>query len=125
MPLFDNKNKNLTYQVETLRRLINQAKNLYFSTQFEKKRSDGKKTWQTIDNALHRKNPTSTPDAIVIDGTLSTKTTKMVESFNNYFSTVFKPNEANEPNPLPHTTYLKNPSNTVFKFEQTDNATVV
>ena len=37
-------------------RLINQAKNIYLSTQFEKKnRGDGKKTWQTIDNALHRK----------------------------------------------------------------------
>ena len=35
-------------------------------------------------------NPTSTPDAIVIDGALSTNTTEMAESFNNYFSTVCK-----------------------------------
>ena len=45
--------------------------------------------------------------------------------FNNYFSTVCKPNEADEPNLPPHTTYLKNPSNTVFKFKQINNATVV
>ena len=108
----------------TLRRLINQAKNIYFLTQFEKNRSDGEKTWQTIDNALHRKNPTSTPDAIVIDGALLTNTTEMAESFNNYFSTVCKPSEANGPNLPPHTTYL-NPSTTVFKFVQFDNTTVV
>ena len=52
--------------------LINQTKSIYFSTQFEKNRGDGNKIWQTIDNALHRKNPTSTPDAIVIDSALST-----------------------------------------------------
>ena len=73
---------------------------------------------QTIDNALHRKNPTSTPDAIVIDGAPSTNTTEMAESFNIYFSTVFKPNEADEPNLPPNSTYLKNLSKTVFKFEQ-------
>ena len=49
----------------------------------------------------------------------------MAESFNNYFLTVCKPNEADEPNRPRHTTYLKNPSNTVFKFEQINNATVV
>ena len=32
-----------------------------------------------------KKNPTSTPDAIVIDGVLSTNTTEMAESFNNFF----------------------------------------
>ena len=44
---------------------------------------------------------TSTPDG---DGALSTKTTEMAESFNNYFSTVCKPNEADEPifHPTPH-----------------------
>ena len=49
----------------------------------------------------------------------------MTEAFNNYCSTVCKPNEADEPNLPSHTTYLKNPSNTVFKFEQINNATVV
>ena len=125
LPLFDNKKQEFNVYKNTLRRLITQAKNIYFSTQFEKNRGDGKKTWQTIDNALHRKNPTSTPDAIVIDGALSTNTTEMAESFNNYFSNVCKPNEADEPNLPPHTTYLKNLSNTVFKFEQINNATVV
>ena len=56
---------------------------------------------------LQRKNPTSTPDAIVIDGAHSTNTTEMAESLNNYFSTVCKPNEADEPNLPSHTTYLK------------------
>ena len=70
------------------------------------------------------KNPTSTPDAIVIDGAPSTNTTEMAESF-IYFSTLCKPNEADEPNLPPHTTYLKNSSNIVFKFKEINNATVV
>ena len=38
---------------------------------------------------------------------------------------VCKPSESDELNLPPHTSYLKNPSNTLFKIEQIDNATVV
>ena len=48
-------NKNLMPIKNTLRRLINQAKKLYFSSQFIEQRGNGRKTWQTIDNALHKK----------------------------------------------------------------------
>ena len=43
LPLFDNKKQEFNVYKNTLRRLINQAKNIYFSTQFEKNRGDGKK----------------------------------------------------------------------------------
>ena len=42
LPLFDNKKQEFNVYKNTLRRLINQAKNIYFSTQFEKNRGDGK-----------------------------------------------------------------------------------
>ena len=61
----------------------------------------------------------------MIDSALSTNTTETAEFFNNYFSTVCKPNEADGPNLLPYTTYLKNLSNTLFKFKQINIATVV
>ena len=125
LPLFDNKKQEFNVYKNTLRRLINQAKIYISQLSLKKIEVIAKKTWQTIDNALHRINPTSTPDVIVIDGALSTNTTEMAESFNNYFSTVCKTNEAGEPNFPLHTTCLKNPSNTVFKFEQIDSATVV
>ena len=54
------------------------------------------KTWQRLDNALHKKNLISTPDAIMIDGILSTNKTKMAESFKNNFLTLCKQSEANE-----------------------------
>ena len=50
----------------TLRHLINQAKKLYFSRQFIKQRGNGKKTWLTIDNKLHRKPHKSPPDGNTI-----------------------------------------------------------
>ena len=37
LPLFDNKKQEFIVYKNTLRRLMNQAKNNYFSTQFEKK----------------------------------------------------------------------------------------
>ena len=50
---------------------------------------------------------------------------QMQQKWPNLLINVCKPNDADEPNLPPHTTYLKNPSTTVFKFEQIDNATVV
>ena len=49
-----------------MRRLINQTKNNLYSTQFDRNRRNGKKTWRTIDKALRSKTPKSTPDAIII-----------------------------------------------------------
>ena len=43
LPLFDNKKQEFNVYKNTLRRLINQAKNIYFSTQIEKNRGDVKK----------------------------------------------------------------------------------
>ena len=39
-------------------------KKLYFSGQFIKQRGNGRKTWQTIDNALHRKSNKTSPNAV-------------------------------------------------------------
>ena len=38
----------------TLRKTITEAKKKYFSNQFGRYKCNGKKTWKTIDNALHR-----------------------------------------------------------------------
>ena len=42
LPLFDNKKQEFIVYKNMLRRLINQAKNIDFSTQFGKNRGDGK-----------------------------------------------------------------------------------
>ena len=64
-----------------MKRLINQDKNNYCSRQFDRNRCNGKKTWRTIDQALHRKTPKSTPVAIIIDNKLSTDRKEMADSF--------------------------------------------
>ena len=78
--LFDTKKQELNAYKNTLRLLINQAKNNYYSKQFDKNRRNGKKTCHTIDQALHRKTPKSTPDAIIIDNKLSTDRKEMADS---------------------------------------------
>ena len=110
--LFDTKKQEFNAYKNTLRRLINQAKNKYYSKQFDKNRRNGKKTWHTIDQALHRKIPKSTPDAIIIDNKLSTDRKEMADSFNTYFSTVCAPSETDNSNMPTHSVYLSNPPNT-------------
>ena len=62
----------------TLRKTITQAKKNYFSNQFTRHVGNGQKTWQTIDNALNRKPPKSTPDTIFIDSKLCTNKKKYI-----------------------------------------------
>ena len=47
--LFDTKKQAFNAYKNTLRRLINQAKNKYYSKQFDKNRRNGKKTCHTIE----------------------------------------------------------------------------
>ena len=72
----------------TLRRLINQAKKRYFSGQFIKQRGNGRKTWQTIDNTLHRKFNKTSPNAVLIDGDICTNKENMANAFNNMLTSV-------------------------------------
>ena len=61
----NNKQEFNAYQ-NVLRRLINQSENMYYSTQFENNKGDGRKTWRTMNNLLHRKSSKSIPDAIIL-----------------------------------------------------------
>ena len=47
---FNNNKQEFNVYKNVLRRLINRAKNIYYSTQFENNKGDGRKTWRTMDN---------------------------------------------------------------------------
>ena len=125
--LFDTKKQEFNSYKNTLRRLIIEAKNNYYSTQFDRKRRNGRKTCRTIDQALHWKTLKSTPDAIIIVNKLSTDRKEMADSFNTYFSTVCASSKTDNSNVPTHSVYLSNPSNTTFtsKFEVSENRTVL
>ena len=85
-----------------------------------------KKTWETLDNVLHRKALKSLPDAIQINDKLSTDKTEMADSFNTYFSTILATSEIDNPNNVPsHDVYLNNSTEAEFNFEQIDNMMVL
>ena len=63
-PPYDDRKQQFNSYENVLRRLINQAKTLYYRTEFNRHHGNGKKTWRTLDNALHRKTKRTTPDAI-------------------------------------------------------------
>ena len=97
-----------------------------FQRNSKKNKGDGKKTWETLDNVLHRKTSKSSPDAIQINDKLSTDKTEMADSFNTYFSTICATNEIDNPNNVPsHDVYLNNPTEAKFNFEQIDDMTVL
>ena len=108
----------------TLRRLINQAKKLYFSGQFIKQRGNGRKTWQTIDNALHRKPHKSSPDGVLINGDMCNDKKNMANAFNEYFATICTNNTPCN-NTVPHTDYLNASIHSTFKFKTINNATTL
>ena len=109
----------------TLRRLINQTKKLYFSGQFLKQRGNGRKTWQTIDNALHRKSNRISPNAILIDGDICTNKENMANAFNKYFATICTTIQAPNDNVISHTSYLNTSVHSTFKFKTINNATTL
>ena len=109
----------------TLRRLINQAKKLYFSGQFFKQRGTGRKTWQTIDNALHRKSNRISPNAILIDGDICINKENMANAFNKYFANICTTIQSPNDNVISHTSYLNTSVHSTFKFKTINNATTL
>ena len=68
--IFEERKQRFNQYKNTFRKTITQAKKIYFSNQFTRHVGNGQKTWQTIDNALNKKPPKSTPDTISIDSKL-------------------------------------------------------
>ena len=100
----------------TLRRLINQAKKLYFSGQLIKQRGNGRKTWQTIDNALHRKSNKTSLHFIC------TNKENMANAFNNYFANICTTIQPPNDNVMLHTSYLNTSVHSTIKFKTINNA---
>ena len=103
----------------------NQAKNIYYSIQFENNKSDGRKTWRTMDNLLHRNSSKSIPDAIIVEDKLATDKGKIADAFNKYFATVCMTDENANQNFPQYDEYLKNPTDASFNFEQVENSAVL
>ena len=102
-----------------MRKTIAQAKKLYYSNQFARHVGNGQKTWQTIDSALHRKPPKSTPES-----KLCTNKKEIANEFNNYFATICANNKIPDIN-THFTSYLNTSIESTFNFDLIDNATTM
>ena len=107
-----------------MRKTIAQTKKLYYSNQFARHVGNGQKTWQTIDSALHRKPPKSTPELISIISKLCTNKKKTANEFNNYFATICANNKIPDTN-THFTNYLNTSIKSTFNFDLIDNATTM
>ena len=122
--IFEERKQRFNRYKNTLRKTIAQAKKLYYSNQFARHVGNGQKTWQTIDSALHRKPPKSTPESISINSKLCTNKKEIANEFNNYFATICANNEI--PDTSTHFTSSLNTSiESTFNFDLIDNATTM
>ena len=77
-----------TYQL-ILKRLIRNAKKVYFQKQFNKFKSDIKNTWYTIKQIINRTHTQQNlPDACLIDNVMTGDPTIIADKFNNLFANI-------------------------------------
>ena len=107
-----------------LRKTITEAKKRYFSNQFGRYEGNGKKTWKTIDNALHRKSLKAIPDAISVNTKLSTNKQEISNEFNKYFATICANNHTPTTN-RSYKSYLRTRPRSTFNFKLIDNTTTM
>ena len=108
----------------TLRKTITEAKKRYFSNRFGRYEGNGKKTWKTIDNALHRKSRKAIADAISVNTKLSTNKQGIANEFNKYFATICANNHTPTTN-RSYKSYLKTRPRSTFNFKLIDNTTTL
>ena len=108
----------------TLRKTIKEAKKKYFLNQFGRYEVNGTKTWQTIDDALHRKSRKTIPDAISVNTKLNTNKQETANEFNKYFATICANNQIPTTN-TSYKSYLTTQTVSTFNFKLIDNATTM
>ena len=107
--------------------LTRTSKKLHFQQYFAENSKDIKKTWSGIKNIINFRNANKgQPSSMFIDGEFTNDSTKIANSFNNYFSTVAEKLQGNIYSfGADFTDYLKNPSENIFHFESADNQEVL
>ena len=124
LEIYETRKQRFNQYKNTLRKTIKEAKKKYFSNQFGRYEGNGKKTWQTIDNALHRKSRKTIPDAISINAKLSTNKQEIANEFNKYFATICANNQIPTTN-TSYKSYLSTQTESTFNFKLIDNTTTM
>ena len=124
LEIYEARKQRFNQYKNTLRKTIKEAKKKYFLNQFGRYEGNGKKTWQTIDNALHRKSRKTIPDAISINAKLSTNKQEIANEFNKYFATICANNQIPTTN-TSYKSYLSTQTESTFNFKLIDNTTTM
>ena len=124
LEIYEIRKQRFNQHKNTLRKTIKEAKKKYFSNQFGRYEGNGKKTWQTIDNALHRKSRKTIPDAISVNTRLNTNKQEIANEFNKYSATICANNQIPTTN-TSYKSYLTTQTVSTFNFKLIDNATTM
>ena len=78
-----------------LKKNITHAKRLHFKRLFDQFKYDMKKTWKIISDSLNKTSHNTIPDTMIINGLDCTDKKQIADSFNAFFVSVGKQNNAN------------------------------
>ena len=116
-----------TYQV-ILKRLIRNAKKMYFQKKFDKFKSDIKNTWQTIKEILNRtRTQQNLCDEFLIDNEMTGDPSIIADKFNNLFANVGRrlSEQLTTPDNVNFKHYLRNPVVPNMSFSQISEEAVM
>lgn len=111
-----------------LNKLIREAKSNYYGSKFDKYKNDSRKTWDTINEILHKnKTKSQLPNYFNINGDHISEPKVIADNFNSFFVNI-GPNLANNidiNNKPSFESYLRNKPNTKFHFDVINKDTIL
>ena len=125
LEIYETRKQRFNQYKNTLRKTIKEAKKKYFSNQFGRYEGNSKKTWQTIDNALHKKSRKTIPDAISINAKLSTNKQEIANEFKSILQLSVQTIKFQLLINTSYKSYLSTQTVSTFNFKLIDNTTTM
>ena len=85
---YKNKKQILNEYNSVLKKLIREAKYEHYHNEFNKYRKNMRKTWDTINNVIHKEGKPSLPDYFNINNSKVADPTTIADSFNSFFGNI-------------------------------------
>ena len=110
-----------------LKKLIKEAKELYYKSEFAKHKNDSKKTWDIINNIIKKKAASSFPEYIKHNDHKISDLNLVTNHFNEYFNSIGSSLAAtiNNTNKYNFTSYLTDKTDDTFSFNTINDKTVL
>ena len=124
-PRYNDYKTSLDSYNQILRKTIRLAKSSYCAFQFEKYKSDIRKTWDTLKLILNKNKRRTSPEFFMHNNVKFSDPKEIANQFNNFFTNVGVDNTVSNSNSGKSVdTYLKQRSDILFNFDMIDDSSI-